>query len=75
LTPEDIATEVRLSEEEVIALYLNMIAFDGDWDAHLDFLNRLDDGVSWKFDQVSLVDKMRRKDDALELQDTIRSMG
>jgi len=58
----DIDTQVKLTREEVEALFLNLIAFNGDWEAHLDFLNNLDASILWKYDQIPLVKELRKKD-------------
>ena len=63
--------DIRLSEEEVVALMLNMIAFDGDWDAHLEFLRGLDDDLLWKYEQIPLVRQMQRRDFESHIQDVL----
>ena len=63
--------DIRLTEEEVVALMLNMIAFDGDWNAHLKFLNGLDDNLLWKYEQIPLVRQMQRRDAECHIQDVL----
>ncbi|MBU0753526.1 MAG: hypothetical protein KJ645_00200 [Planctomycetes bacterium] len=55
-------SEVKLSEDEMVTLFMNMIAFDGDWEAHLRFLEGLDPLVHWKFEQLPLVESLQKKD-------------
>ena len=43
----DTANDVRLNEDEVIALMINLIAFEGDWDKHLTFLEGLEGDTAW----------------------------
>lgn len=63
--------DISFSKDEVVALFLNMIAFDGDWDAHLEFLEGLDESRIWKIDQIPLVREMQRRDEAMAIQDSI----
>ncbi|MHC4942222.1 MAG: hypothetical protein ACYTG7_04310 [Planctomycetota bacterium] len=58
----DLDTTVKLTEEEMVALFMNMIAFDGDWDAHLSFLDDLEPSVRWKFEQIPVVRSLQYKD-------------
>ena len=46
--------DICFSKDEVVALFLNMIAFDGDWEAHIEFLEGLDETRTWKIDQIPL---------------------
>ncbi|MFH1998580.1 MAG: hypothetical protein ABIK28_02815 [Planctomycetota bacterium] len=68
---EVLTKDVSFSKDEVVALFLNMIAFDGDWDAHLDFLEQLDESRAWKMDQIPLVKELQRRDQALAIQSAI----
>lgn len=63
-----VAEDLRLNEDEVVALMINMIAFDGDWDAHLDFLEGLGGQNLWEYDQIPLVKDLKRKDLELDIQ-------
>jgi hypothetical protein len=74
LNPENATAEIRLSEDEVIALYMNLIAFEGDWNAHLNFLHRLDGSIPWKSNQIPLIEAMQRKDEEWDLQEAISSV-
>jgi hypothetical protein len=59
---EAVNQDVRFTEEEVVALFMNMIAFDGDWQAHLNFLDGLEPTTTWKYDQIPLVRELERRD-------------
>jgi hypothetical protein len=67
----DLDTKVKLTEDELIALFMNMIAFDGDWDAHLNFLDGLEPSVRWKFEQIPMVRNLQHKDLMHGIQDAI----
>ena len=68
------ASDVRLTEEEVVTLFMNMIAFDGDWTAHLDYLNKLGKKHTLKTSQIPFIREMQRKDMEYDLQSTICAM-
>jgi len=68
---ETVEQEVRFTEEEVVALFMNMIAFGGDWQAHLEFLDGLDAGITWKYDQIPLVRDLERRDVMHSIQDFV----
>ena len=65
------AAAVTFSEDEVVTLFLNMIAFKGDWEAHLDFLDGLNEDIEWRSTQIPLVMEMERRDSELGIQETI----
>lgn len=67
----EVKEDVRLSEDEVVALMLNMIAFKGDWEAHLKFLNGLNEKRLWKYDQIPVVKEMQQKDARHNIQDVL----
>lgn len=58
----EVDSAVNLTEDEMVTLFMNMIAFEGDWDAHMKFLNGLDPAILWKYDQMPLVEAMQEKD-------------
>jgi hypothetical protein len=68
------ARDVRLNEEEVVALFMNLIAFDGDWTAHLRFLNGLGRNHALRSRQIPHVREMQRKDLEFDIQTAIRAM-
>jgi hypothetical protein len=68
------ANDVRLTEEEVVTLFMNMIAFNGDWTAHLEFLNGLGKKHALKTSQIPIVREMQRRDMEFDLQKTIHAM-
>lgn len=65
--------DVRLNEEEVVALFINMMAFGGDWKAHLNFLDQLDETLPWRADQIPLVKEMEQKDRVHGIQTRLSS--
>ena len=68
---ESVDQELMFTEEEVVALFMNMIAFDGDWQAHLDFLDGLEPTASWKYDQIPLVRELERRDRKQAIQEYV----
>jgi len=71
---EETLEELKLSEDEVVTLFMNMIAFNGDWDAHLDFLQNLEEERSWKNDQIFMVHELRNLDRLQDIQETVASV-
>ncbi len=67
-TEEKQKSDVLLSKDEVETLFMNMIVFKGSWRNHLDFLNNLDENVSWRNTQIPLVRELKRKDAEHDLQ-------
>lgn len=55
-------SNVTLTEDEMVTLFMNMIAFNGDWEAHRRFLEGLDPVVHWKNEQLPKVDSLQEKD-------------
>jgi len=65
------AQDIRLTEEEVVALMINLIAFEGDWEAHLEFLEGLEGSKLWEYEQLPLVRELQRKDREFDIQNDI----
>ncbi len=66
------AGDIRLTGEEMVTLFMNLIAFDGDWTAHLDFLNSLDGRHATESGQISLVRDLQRKDMEFDIQAAVQ---
>lgn len=62
------------SRDEVTALFLNLLLFEGDWDEHLRFLEERKNEDPSSADMIAVVMELREKDRELNIQSWIRAM-
>ena len=66
-------TTPRFSRDEVTALFLNLLLFDGDWEEHLRFLERHEMGEADAAEMRAVVERLRDQDRELNIQSRIRA--
>ena len=63
----------RFTRDEVTALFLNLLLFDGDWEEHLRFLESSEMAEEDAAEMRSVVERLREKDRELNIQSRIRT--